>query len=532
MSPRKRPASDVKRLIKFTAVSSEDQADDDLASLETQSAVLDDLALKRGGIVVDHIEVAVSRNFFNWYDFRDAALSEGYDGALRMEQHWKARDFDEVLVWDGTRFGRKESIFAEFVLRTIESGATIYMHIGGELNESNHGPAMMLGAFATGQETRLRKARVKMGMDKRFAKALPPGRPGIAHLPVRDEYGRTTDDYILNPAFTSLWRDLATLILKGVSWDDMERVLYERFKHINPKTGRQWARLTMHGYVLTRPMFWGHVARYHTYSENSKTNYATNSLHWLYDESVPLPEHVEIHRNVFPAVWTGETAEAIKAELRRRRDLYGRASPEKTHMFSGLCRCAVCGHPMTTQILNGSKTDRTRKLRYVGCRTYVRGGDCDNRLYFSYKDLQAFLDKLLREIIRLGQFTPSTPATVAIPREELATEITRLEGQIDTLTGELSLLSDAARPRVRKQIDALAARLEIAQGDMQKIDLVATQQHLQSRDEREAIQQIQAIGVDAFWALEERVIHQLLKKLFGKRALLVKDKKIVRIFEG
>lgn len=59
----------------------------------------------------------------NWYDFRDAANEAGYDGAARMEAHWKRRDFDEVLVYDGSRFGRKESIFAEFVLRTFSPQA-------------------------------------------------------------------------------------------------------------------------------------------------------------------------------------------------------------------------------------------------------------------------------------------------------------------------------------------------------------------------------------------------------------------------
>jgi DNA invertase Pin-like site-specific DNA recombinase len=516
-----------RRAIKLTAVSTPDQAGPDEASLETQSLLLDVLAKTHDLEIVDHIEIpGFSRDFYNWPEFADAARLKGIEAGYEMLKHWAAKDFEVVLVHDGTRFARKESIFIEFYLRTRDIGAIIIRHLGGELTDI--GPAMF-EAYSSGQEMRTRKARTKMGMDKRFERGLPGGRPGIAHLPVRDAYGRTTDQYILNPDHTALWRDLATLLIEGVAWDQVEKELYQRFKHVNPKTGRPWARLTMHGYVLTRPLFWGHVARYHTYSETSKTNYATNSLHWLYDESVPLPAHVQIRRDVFPAVWTGETAEKVKAELRRRRDMYGRASPNNSHMFLAVCKCAKCGRLMSTQVLPGSKNHRDHKIKYVSCRAFWNHGDCDNKVYVPYKTIKAFLDALLRQVIEVGQFAIPADPVPTVSSEDLTKEMKRLETQIDALVDELSLLPETARGRVRARIGTLSERLEEVRRDHTQGELRILKIASQTRDERQAIGELRAITIEKFWMLDERTINQILKRILGDHYLLCLGKEIVRM---
>src|SRR5688572_18805817 len=111
------PAGLRRRAIKLTAVSSPGQAGPDEASLPAQSRVLDALAESRGVEIIDHIEIpGFSRDFYNWPEFSAAAKLKGIDAGERMQAHWDAKDFDEVLVYDGTRFARKESIFIEFYL--------------------------------------------------------------------------------------------------------------------------------------------------------------------------------------------------------------------------------------------------------------------------------------------------------------------------------------------------------------------------------------------------------------------------------
>lgn len=50
-----------------------------------------------------------------------------------------------------------------------------------------------------------------------------------------------------------------------------------------------------------------------------------------------MPEGATIFRHTHPAVWDGELADRIRAEIMRRSDtMRGKSVPRRTHRFSGL----------------------------------------------------------------------------------------------------------------------------------------------------------------------------------------------------
>jgi hypothetical protein len=82
----------------------------------------------------------------------------------------------------------------------------------------------------------------------------------------------------------------------------------------------------------------GHIAQHHN-SINVPNGFKFEGR--VYDESVLLSEGAIVFRNTHLAVWTGELAEQIKAELVRRSDIVrGKAEPRFTKNFTGLVICS------------------------------------------------------------------------------------------------------------------------------------------------------------------------------------------------
>ena len=518
-----------KRAIKFTAVSSADQAKDDAASLPAQSRILDELAKARGVEIIDHIEVpGFTRNFYTWDEFAREAHEAGHDAGIRMQKHWEDKDFDEILVFDGTRFGRKESIFIEFVLRTLDTGAIIVKHIGGTLEYNSYG-AMMFEAYAAGQEGRTRKERLKMGREKRYDDKKHYSDVPMTHIELHDAEHHPMGVYELNPAMTPVWQDVKTLVMEGVSWQYLERDLYDRFKHVNPKTGRQWTRQTFYRLLTRSPMTWGIISRYH--SQDARVGKINRSvvLHWMYDDRVPIPDGVMLTRDACPAVFTGEDALMLMAELRRRRDITGHMSPSNSYPFSGLCVCDECGLSMKVKSAAADHA-RTRLHYYMACN-YIHH-NCPNQRSVRFEVIQTFLDRHLRDVLMTGQWDDAPVGEVQSPLKTLNTEVTRLTSQISALINELSLAPDSARAAYRAQINTLSARLDMAQRDIEALDRSAQQKTTQQQRDTRVIAKLREITLEGLWALPNREINQFLKEMFNGRKIVIHRKEIIGIIEA
>lgn len=146
------------RAISLIAVSSEQQATDEHASLADQEARNLKIAADLGATVIDTIRVpGFSRNWYTFGDFADAAAKAGHYDPTRMATYWdldanNQRKFDVLIVREGSRFGRKESIFAEVVLRTTDLGAYIQLHSGERIDMTNRSMYIAVAAYQAAGE--------------------------------------------------------------------------------------------------------------------------------------------------------------------------------------------------------------------------------------------------------------------------------------------------------------------------------------------------------------------------------------------
>lgn len=462
----------------------------------------------------------------NWYDFRDAANEAGYDGAARMEAHWKRRDFDEVLVYDGSRFGRKESIFAEFVLRTIDAKAIIVQHLGGVIDETNYSSAMLLGAYATGQEMRTRRLRTDMGRDGRFERGKHNGPLPISHVEVYDSNHKPTGDYVLNEALLHIWPDVAELVLQGVGWNHLERELYKRYKHINPLTGRPFVKLAFYRCLTMSPMFWGHLSRRHGYDPVTNTDAELGPMRWTYDESYPVPEGVQVKRNVFPPVYTGALAEAIKDEIRRRHDLRGKAAADRVRRFTALCVCADCGHTMVLRRVYKNKTGKS-DLVYVMCNYNV--WKCSNHGSVRIELMQQYITEILERVFAGDTWllSRSVDTDKEERRAKLSREVAQLDANIESLVSELALMPEVARGHIRKRIDAMAERMTEAQRELSALNVSVVRDEEAERLMTKTVEELKKETLAAFWTRSDIEINQILKRLLQSMKFVVKDSRIV-----
>jgi hypothetical protein len=77
---------------------------------------------------------------------------------------------------------------------------------------------------------------------------------------------------------------------------------------------------------------------------------------WAFDRSVETPPGVIIEYGTNLAVYTGEQAEIVQAELRRRFEIIrGKTRPHNTKMFTGLLLCGYCGYYMIAVTEKGGK---------------------------------------------------------------------------------------------------------------------------------------------------------------------------------
>jgi hypothetical protein len=229
------------------------------------------------------------------------------------------------------------------VARTIDAGARLYLLTEGWIDKTNHRMYSAMGGFrASTQVDRLRDMARETKL-KNAAKGLTTnGRPPYSHKWVRDDAGRQLA-LALDESNRRLWDDLALVFLEGVSYAHIERILYERYGHVDARTGTPFKRYFAY-HQLHNPIFWGHGGRGYK-AVGSKNGQKVGA--WVYDPSCPAPEGVHIFYNVNEPVYTGDLAAQVQDELRRRAmAIQGTARPYRTHPFTGLLLCGYCGHYM------------------------------------------------------------------------------------------------------------------------------------------------------------------------------------------
>lgn len=521
----------MKKAIIWLSVSTKKQADDSKDSLQAQERDSRALAEKEGWTVIDVLRVpGHSRRYTDIHECARDMMAQGIDAFMKLLQHWKQRDFDVLIVRDGDRFARTQALHARVVEDTINCGAVIYSLADGLVDTRNYRMWIaMKGYQAAAHVDRLMELK-EMGLAKNAQLGLPIGRLPLTHKAERDTNGKALR-IVVNEEYRHLWDDAARLLLQGVPYRLLEVELFQRYGYTNPKTGKPFPGSYFFK-CFHNPITFGHIARkWRAKSGGGRRNGGRSEIAgaWAYDKSVPPPEGVTLDYDVVQPLYSGAMLEQLITELNRRSDLQGHASPEKTHMFSGLAVCGTCGYSMVTYVnrRHGKVFPNSRSMRCSLRWQRQNRPKCTATAQIRYSAIKTWLSNELDVIRETGIVgTLESPAVTPAMIDALETQTTQLQQRIANLIREQSSAPEALASFYRHELAALAeqlkgvnTRLIEARSDMFQIEQASATQH-------QAIAYLRKTPNDEFWSKSEREINQTLRQALGDLRILVVDGKI------
>lgn len=515
---------DLKGVI-FAAVSSEIQARGDKISLDMQERLGREFFDKNNIVPV---KVLVwdghSRDNPDIIDALDEFARKGWMQYHQLRAMWKAREYDVLWMYTHSRGGRSFTLMSWVIENTVRNGARVYIHTSGWIDEKTYPFQIAMGGVAaTGDRQKFVEQR-KEGIKSRAARGLPvSARIPISHTLIRNEAGKA-ERLDVNESLRRMWNDLATLLLEGVGWNSIAVQLYERFGHVDESTGSRYPVSLAYRLVMN-PLFWGHVAL------NHKRPHWRLGL-WVIDEHEPLPPGVTMNRNVVPPVYTGDQAEAIKAEVRRRLlSIYGSARPGVTHNYAGLVVCGTCGGAM---VITHGKTKQT--YLYCNRRYYTSGGKnktCTAKKMLPYRKINAYVDKMLQRLIAGETLEDLYPQEVVVEEQaaDAAQALAEVRQRISRLIYEQGLAPDNAQTYYRDAIRALSEREEILSRSAEVEGAAAARKQQQVAETAMAVAEIAEMGLENFWQQEGRAINQLLHRVMGNFQFVAYNGDILKTVE-
>jgi DNA invertase Pin-like site-specific DNA recombinase len=501
-----------KRALLWIAVSSEAQAEEDKVSLSHQESLARAACERYGWRIVDVLIVpGFSRRYYTWHEFAADAAKKRITAGHEMERHWDNADFDVVVLYDGSRFGRSQSLFSYFVERTIDCGAMIYaVRGGGTYDKINYREWIAIGGYAAAKEIDRLVEKRSDTMDTYVEKGLPTSSGVLwTHRRIRHpETGKTTG---LAPKeeYRQLFIDAANLLIGGLGWVEIGVELYRRYGYVDAVTQKPYLYTKIYR-TMTHPTFWGHSARHY----KNRDGQGWDMWHIEPDSGIAPPDTTIITYNTHEPMVIGELSEQLRAEIRRRRTaIRGTAKPHRTTPFTGLLVCGSCG-----MLLVYGKTQRREThtpYRYYRCMTRHRNFvnyACDNRGVISVPVVQAYVDGLLRRLAAGMDFESMMAAVVLDDTSTLENEVEQLRQQINRLIEKQATADDSISQLYDNQIQSLSERYKAAR---RRVEDINHQKRLSNAEKEERNAALAAIDIDTFWQLEDTKINQHLHRIFG-----------------
>lgn len=518
-------------VLSWAAVSTKIQ---DKYSIEDQLRMEREWCAKHNATMVEELVVrGFSRDYWTLADVVTASAKDPeMEAFAKLQAHIRKKSFTVFLCFDADRFGRTQSLVHEVIGRiTRDCNALIYTLFDGVWMDEESAP--MIGTMkaykAQADVTKLREYRV-VGMDNRGkdGKSTTAVLP-IFHKRVRDEKGVETG-VVVNEDLRPLWTDLATCILRGVSWGDMEKVLFHEFGH--GLNGKPYHFHYMRQLVL-HYAFWGHAAiNYRRKGDEG----VTKTGPWLWDEHVPAPPPAVVYRNKLPAVYGGiwsELGEAVKAELYRRYALRGKARALHTFRFHGLLVCDECGYTMS-RLTTGKKTKRV----YIRCETRFgskqrRDLTCSQSVNVRMEVIQDYLHAQLQQRLDGLQspiFDHLTEAD-ALERQitDMQRQLARLERKAENLVSEQAEAPENLRAVYRRKVSEVGAEIQRTNDAIDGLQAELANQDTSREAQLLFFDMLRKNGVAWLWQQPETFIHQGLCAALGDRQLVIRDGVIIGV---
>jgi DNA invertase Pin-like site-specific DNA recombinase len=513
----------LEKALVWGAVSS--KAQDDLDVSIPQQLEAGEAWCQRNGVQV--AEILRVPGFSRWYlDVEECArdmLAGGIDAFYRLMEHWKARDFDYLVVRDGDRFARTQSLHARVCEETVfRAGAKIVCTSNGMIyDEGNVAEFIALGGLMAAREIQTIRARYQRGMKARAEEGLFTGKkPFWTHLAIEDKSSKRGKRLIVDESKRAIFDAIAELFLAGHGYDNIAIELNNLGLRINGRT----FSLGEIRHFLFNPIVWGHSARrWHKTAPGSRSSVIAHHGLWALDKAyevyAPPPPEAEITRDVIPPVYEGELADQIKSEMLRRTQLHGNSKPRTTRKFTGLFQCAHCGGLLTYYISPYN----------VGLRCkwqFHKEMPCPNRQYMKESVLQAFLHQLLAAALSAGkdELFEDEQSDPAITQKKIADLEIDLKAQDRLIRNLVRLQATEESPHLQAIRAEELQRAALEFTNLEKaLEAKREQAFLKSKSKfaKPPMSRIREVTLAKFWQLENREINQTLHALMGTRKVII-----------
>ena len=524
------PQNPLRALI-WCSVSTKGQAEDDKTSLPEQEREARAIAEREGWRIIDVLIVpGHSRRYYDVRTCADDMLKEGIDAFDKLIRYWETRAFDVLIVRDGNRFARTQALHAYVVERTVdECNARIFVTTKGWVDRSNFRMFTAMDGYSAASDIDRLVQGMKATKDANVRRGIYPGRSiPFGLVAVRNEYGKMLRLEV-DESQRRLYDDLATVLCEGIGWDFIEKELYQRYGHVDPRTGKPFTTRFFYQ-ALHNAWFWGNGARHY---KNPKVNGQRKGL-WIFDPDVEAPPGVIIEYGTHPAVYTGEQAEKVKAELRRRYEIVrGKTRPHSTKMFTGLLLCDYCGYYMISATEKHKYSlYRCMSKRYTarsGGSGEVRGEGCVQFRRIHERVVKDWVNARLQDMLEydLPDLLAREPESDDLPRADLLREeIEEARTRARRLIEKQAIAPPALANIYDEELQTIAERLEILTANLR--DAERRERQKKSASVQQAYDELAAYeSLEAFWQEPSTKINQLLLRLLGNMRLVVRDGQII-----
>lgn len=505
------------RALGWIAVSTKKQAEEDKDSLPNQERLFRAWCEENGADIVDILKVpGHSRDYIDIHDAASDMRAEHIDAFDKLISYWKTKSFDVLWCLDGDRFARTQTLHA-YVSETtvVRNGARIYSHMDGWIDQHNVRMWIAMSGYKTAAFKDRKAIERESGMRKRISLGLNTnGRAPFTHRIVRADNGEAVRLEV-NEDLRPMFDIMANMLIAGVGLGTIAQELMKMgFRH--PRSGTILTGSHLWN-ILMSPYTWGHTSYHH----------AGKLGHWVYDDTLPVPEGVIIHRGRIPPVWVGEQAEQVKSALRKAQIKQAR-STENTAAFAGLLVCDVCGYRMQPNV----------RGRYYYCyRQWQMTNPCTHRKAVRGTYIQEWLHTRLTEAMEAGG-----DISVLIgnddPTQSIRAQLVGIQDNLSRKQRELSIMvseigrteSQAVRDVMRRNADELGTEIEDLQTRLRElagtlVNNVAYNRQSQIR----TLQDLRESGIDALWLKPPAEINAILRSLFGPFRLLAYQGEILAV---
>ena len=516
------------RAIKWRAVSTIGQASQDKVSLDEQDRLITAAGEREGWVFIDDLVIpGHSRDYFSFEQFAADCRAIGIDAPDRMLAHWEAQDFDVFACFDGSRFGREISIFAQVVRQTVRGGALVYTVRDGYIDAQRSLMFVTMGGYATTEEREKLRARWRMGTQARAQRGKSKtGMIPFSHY--QDDTGRLLVRRNLQPLFDAIYR---LFVDQRVGYEQLGVELLRQYGIVHPHTQRPFSRNLIPNWLFQAPV-WGNGTGVTPENVNPRSRYryfvALDPYFQYKNETPPFP----VFYDVCESVWRGDQRNHILSEIDRRSNTGkgGRRGVRFRKAFSGLIRCEECG-----ALYSYNGRHKNALTGYYGCCN--RGKGCTNSARIREDYMVEFLTRILEDATANQ---PSEWWTTTVQDDGTAAELVGCQQQLKDVNRQIENVI-AAQSRLPEHAPVAIVEkydTQIQQLSDQYAILIERERALLTRSRRArrglrltALEEVRTIGVPSFWSLPAATINKYLLQLFENSYFVARGNRIVRLEE-